>query len=449
MTRFRFSLCLVLASSVAACHPDAVTNSPVVPKAGIHYVNAIPDTGAMAFRVVDIVSNSGLFGVAFRGMNAYAQGIEAGSRDIRVFMDGTNPAVASTVMFDQTSAFTADAEYTFLAYGYARAGQTPAKKVVITTAAPPAVATGLVHVRVIQLASTLAPLATTSLDAWVVARGGAALSGSPTIPNVAFEDVTAHAPVAVGTYRMAFTAAGTTAPVLFEANIPVGLQGGDSLNPIGGTTRQGTAITALVMPQSVPGSRAPFAFTAILPFTSVTTTGTTVADTIATAVTPTPHGLSTGDVIVVNGAVQGAYNGTKTVKVVDPNTFTYGISTPTAQAAAATGYVYWFRASFAASFNGNPITSLTSTGTTATVVTLAPHGLATDSVVTNNGANEPEYDGAFAVTVVNATTFTYTTNGTPAASPATGLPVFRRGDLDFTRPNVFFIIDRRPPNTAP
>ena len=244
-------------------------------------------------------------------------------------------------------------------------------------------------------------------------------------------------------------AKGTTAPVLFEANLPVGLQGGDSLNPIAGTTRQGSAITALVMPQSVPGSRAPFAFTAILPFTSVTTTGTGVADTIATAVTPTPHGLSTGDVIVVNGAVQGAYNGTKTVKVVDPNTFTYGISTPTAQAAAATGYVYWFRASFAASFNGNPITSLTSSGTTATVVTLAPHGLATDSIVTINGANEVAYDGAFAVTVVDATTFTYTTNGIPAASTATGLPVFRRGDLDFTRPNVFFIIDRRPPNTAP
>src|SRR5437016_9384620 len=160
MTRFRFSL-PVLAGSATACHPDAVTNSAVVPKAGIHYVNAVPDTGAMDFRVVDTVSNSGLFGVAVRGMNVYAQGIEAGGRDIKVFMDGTDPAVASTVMFDQTSTFTADAAYTFLAYGYARTGQAPARKVAITTAVPPAVATGFVHLRVIQLASTLAPLATT------------------------------------------------------------------------------------------------------------------------------------------------------------------------------------------------------------------------------------------------------------------------------------------------
>src|SRR3989442_621357 len=145
MTRFRFSLHLALAGSAAACHPDAVTNSAVVPKAGIHYVNAVPDTGAMDFRVVDIVSNSGLFGVAFRGMNVYAQGIEAGGRDIKVFMDGADPAVASTVMFDLTSAFSADAAYTLLAYGYARTGQTPTKKVLITTAAPPAVAAGVLH----------------------------------------------------------------------------------------------------------------------------------------------------------------------------------------------------------------------------------------------------------------------------------------------------------------
>jgi len=230
--------------------------------------------------------------------------------------------------------------------------------------------------------------------------------------------------------------------------MPVGVAGGDTLNPIAGTSREGSVITALVMPQSVPGSRAPFSFSAILPFMSITTTGTTEADTIATALTPTPHGLSTGDAVVIAVAVQAAYNGTKTVTVVDPITFTYGISGRTAQAAAATGYVFWYPARFATTFNGNPITSLTSTGTTATVVTLSPHGLATDSIVTINGANEAEYDGAFAVTVVNATTFTYTTNGTPAASPATGLPVFRRADLDFTRPNVVFIIDRRPANTA-
>jgi len=456
MTRFRFTVYAVLGGCAAACHPDAVTNSPVIPKAGVHYVNAVPDTGAMDFVVVDIVSNGSLFSLPFRGMNPYARGIESGSRSIRVFMDGTTPGVASTVMFDQTSSFTTDGEYTFLTYGYARTGQTPAKKILVTTAAPPAVTTGFVHLRVIQLASTLSPLATTPLDAWITARGGAPLSGSPTIANVAFEDVTAYAAVPVRTYRMAFTAAGTTSPVLFQSNLPVGVppdtsaQGATITNPIAGTAYAGSAITAIVVPQSVSGSKAPAWFTALLPFTSITTTGTTKADTVATAVTPTPHGLSTNDVIVINGAVQGAYNGTKTVNtVVDANTFTYRISGPTAQAAAATGYLFWFRSTFASSFNGNPISFLTSTGTTATVVTQTPHGLATNDIATINGANEAEYNGTFPVTVSNATTFTYTTNGAPAATPATGIPVWRAGDLDYTHPNVVFIIDRRPPNTAP
>ncbi len=449
MTRFRFAVCTALAGWAAACHPDAVTNAPVVPKAGIHYVNAVADTGAMDFRVVDIVSNSGLFPAGFRGMNPYYQGIEAGNRDIKVFMDGTDPAIASTLMLEQTFAFTVNTSYTFLAYGYARTGQTPAKKVLVTTDAPPAVVTGQVHIRVIQLASTLAPLATTPVDVWVAARGAGALSGSPTLANLGFEGVSSYAQVPVGTYRMAFTATGTTTPVLFQSNMPVGVAGTDSLNPIGGTTRGGTAITALVMPQSVPGSAAPFSFSAISGFTSLTTTGTTAADTIVTAVTPAPHGLAAGDAIVVNGAVQAAYRGTKVVKVVvDATTFTYrttGIPTM----ATATGYPFWYRAGFAAAFNGSPISALTSTGTTATVLTQSAHGLATNDIVTISGANEAEYDGSFAVTVVDATTFTYTTNGTPAASPASGVPVFRPGDVDYTSPNVVFIIDRRPADTAP
>jgi len=437
----------VFVGCAAACHPDAVTNSPVVPKAGIHYVNAVPDTGALDFRPVDIVSNSGLFPAPFRAMNTYYQGIEAGSRDIRVFMDGTDPVVASTLVLEQSFTFTANADYTFLAYGYARTGQTPAKKVLITTDVAPAVATGQVHVRVIQLASTLAPFATAPLDAWVVARGAAPLSGSPTIANAAFENVSAYTNVAVGTYRIAFTATGTTTPILFQSNMPAGVAGNDSLNPIGGTSIAQSVITALVMPQSVPGSKAPFPFSAILPFTSLTTTGTTGLDTIVTAVTPSPHGLATGDTIVVNGTVQPAYRGTKGVTVVDATTFTYR-TTGTPTAATATGYPFWYPVRFASGFNVSPISTLTSAATTATVVTQSSHGLTTNDIVTITGANEAEYNGSFAVTVTNATTFTYTTNGTPAASPATGLPIFRAGDVDYTRPNVVFIIDRRPPDTA-
>jgi hypothetical protein len=64
-------------------------------------------------------------------------------------------------------------------------------------------------------------------------------------------------------------------------------------------------------------------------------------------------------------------------------------------------------------------TSLTRSGTTATCVTGTAHGLVTGDTVSMNGMNETAYRGVFTVTVVNATTFTYTVSGSPA-TPATG-----------------------------
>lgn len=59
-------------------------------------------------------------------------------------------------------------------------------------------------------------------------------------------------------------------------------------------------------------------------------------------------------------------------------------------------------------------------GTTATVVDTA-HGLVTEDRVLIAGATETEYNGTFAITVVDEDTYTYTVPGTPA-TPATGSP---------------------------
>src|SRR5207249_9956101 len=94
--------------------------------------------------------------------------------------------------------------------------------------------------------------------------------------------------------------------------------------------------------------------------------------------------------------------------------------------------------------NGLGVSRLSATGTTATLVTTSSHGLAKNDIITISGANEAEYNGSFAVdSVVSSSTVRYTANGTPAAA-ATGAPVWRRGADDFTRPNVMFLIDRRP-----
>ena len=80
MNPLRSSLVCALALASFGCHPDAVTNVPVTPTAGIHFVNAVPDTMQLDFRVVDMISNAGLFDADFRGFDMYYKGIASGSR---------------------------------------------------------------------------------------------------------------------------------------------------------------------------------------------------------------------------------------------------------------------------------------------------------------------------------------------------------------------------------
>jgi hypothetical protein len=70
---------------------------------------------------------------------------------------------------------------------------------------------------------------------------------------------------------------------------------------------------------------------------------------------------------------------------------------------------------------GTPVsvTSITRSGSVATVTTTAPHGATTGQNVTIAGAAQPAYNGTDDLTVTGASTFTYLVNGEPA-SPATG-----------------------------
>src|SRR5439155_939935 len=99
------------------------------PLAAIHWVNAVPDTMQQDFRVVDIVSNASLFDQDFRGSNMFYRGIEAGTREIKIFKSSSDPAIAQQVLTDMTFDFTAQNDYTFIHMGFARTGQTPAREV--------------------------------------------------------------------------------------------------------------------------------------------------------------------------------------------------------------------------------------------------------------------------------------------------------------------------------
>lgn len=65
------------------------------------------------------------------------------------------------------------------------------------------------------------------------------------------------------------------------------------------------------------------------------------------------------------------------------------------------------------------VSSITRTGTTATVTTGTAHGYATGEYVRIAGATQTAYNGKVAVTVTGSTTFTFTVSGSPT-TPATG-----------------------------
>src|SRR5206468_1741317 len=96
------------------------------PLAAIHWVHAVPDTMQEDMRIVDIVSNAGLYDADFRGANMFYQGIEVGSRHVRIFNSSTDPAIAQQVMKDTAIDFAVTDSVTFIHMGFARTGSTPA-----------------------------------------------------------------------------------------------------------------------------------------------------------------------------------------------------------------------------------------------------------------------------------------------------------------------------------
>lgn len=78
------------------------------------------------------------------------------------------------------------------------------------------------------------------------------------------------------------------------------------------------------------------------------------------------------------------------------------------------------------------VSSITRSGTTATVTTATAHGFSTGDVALIAGAAETAYNGEFVVTVTGSTSFTYDVTGSPA-TPATGTITSKRAPGGFTK----------------
>ena len=262
MIAFRSLVVCATACALLGCEKEATFVEPLPDYAAIHWVHAVPDTMQLDFRVVDMVSNAGLYDANYRATNPYYQGIEAGARTVRVFLSDTTPAIASQVLQESPIDLNVGASYTYIQAGFARTGQLPARTTIVLQDAPAVPGAGQVAFRIVNVGAGLG-----AVDAWVRKRPVNAatadsLPDTPNVSNLAFGAAAVYASfgrdsVAADTSRIVFTATGTKTPILATVVAPAGDPGSATAAPIAGSRVSGSVMTALLVPRSVAGSTAP------------------------------------------------------------------------------------------------------------------------------------------------------------------------------------------------
>jgi hypothetical protein len=271
MTVKRVWWAFVLGAAVAACQKDtAGVLQTTPPLAGLRYFDAVPDTGYMDFRLVDIFDYApNTQGASFRtGGNpmgvptSYAPpylSVRTGTHQIRAFLDSTDLATATTIMFDTTMTFLEGHNYTFILYGSARAGALHA--LVLDDSAMALPADDAIWVRTVNLAADSTGLGA-SVDAFIIPQANSP-AAPPTISASTYVNASAYVRVPTGSLKAVLTRTGdaTLTPTV-TANLPAGVVGTATVNPIAGSLVKNTAITVLILPRSTPGAGMPATFAA-------------------------------------------------------------------------------------------------------------------------------------------------------------------------------------------
>ena len=262
----RMLLAAFFVVAVTACSDDPLsTEVAPAPFTSIRWVNAVPDTVAMDYRIVDYPSNASEPNLAFRASSGNWRNLPPGAHHIKVFFTnttqaGTNVSVVSQTFVDTTLTFDEGKKYTILHYGFAKAAATPKQQLVVIEDVPPSPAAGQIALRAINAAPALG---TIDLYAIPAAATGGATTGAATFPALAPGAIApwvAMSSVATGSYRVAATAPASTA-ALADALAPVGVAAVPSttvagvvsqpLDAIAGTQQAQSALTAVVFGPAV------------------------------------------------------------------------------------------------------------------------------------------------------------------------------------------------------
>jgi hypothetical protein len=284
MRRFvKLSLVCVAAAASACSTPDLVVPTEVLPYAGVRFINAVPDSSGafgMDFRFIDIVESNAHFRIAFRNSPTgvvstqiqYKGAREGTARRFRIFLDDTLQSIATTVIKDTTVNLVSGHNYTAMMQGNGRSAATAADAMRLSfweedVAAP---AAGRIALRVINTTSN-------AIDVW--AYTGATAPATATWAAVPAYSRSAYVEVDSGTYSYQVRNAGVGTNLFNVTTVPVGEVATCSgqpasaktatnpsgcpanqptdIEPLPGTKVAGTALTGVVFPRSVAGSRAP------------------------------------------------------------------------------------------------------------------------------------------------------------------------------------------------
>jgi hypothetical protein len=245
--------------------PDEVISTENIPTAGVRFINAVPDTSGafgLDFRFIDLAESNAQFRIQFRnnpatsgtGASAVTASTQiqfkparAGNRQFRIFLSDSLQSVASVVLKDSTLNLEAGKNYTLMLWGNARStGADKMKLSVWEENVDPATNVGL---RVIN--------ATTSpIDARQYVSSGTP-PATATWANVPPLSVSAYVNQPPSQFRFNIQPAGGGTALFSDALALIGAAATVDVEALPGTTIAGSAVTAIVFPRSVAGSKAP------------------------------------------------------------------------------------------------------------------------------------------------------------------------------------------------
>lgn len=244
--------------ALAACHDDGVTVNARPPLAGVRFINAVPDGGAVDIRYVDQVEWSGSSvngnnqGLAFRAGTIH-WATEAKARHIRVFPSDSAIAVTTQVLHDTTITIEPNKNITLMLVGSRAAGGHVS--FVKIDDDPGAVPNNKVAVRLVNASQT--GTATATADGYIVTDTTAAgLPASPVFSAVGPLSASPYVMRDPGLFALRATAAGNTA-TFWARTAPAGAPADGLVGVTAGYNGPGTAISAYLFPRSVAGTKAP------------------------------------------------------------------------------------------------------------------------------------------------------------------------------------------------